>query len=147
MATTAPTKPKIQAEHSGLLNFQVKHQISPDQRTRLVIRVYGGPVALLQAVLFDVNDKPRNSVGFEDLHKAQNTGIKGVTQWNFLTDECKGGYVKWRITVIASAANLGAYEVVEEIWQNDKMIVQTSLRGTIEEGELVDTFIDGVKIS
>lgn len=83
----------------------------------------------------------------KDLHPALDTGANGIAEWDFLTDDCKGGYLKWRITVIASAANLGAYTVVEEIWQDDVLCARTALQGTIEQGEVVDTFIDGVDIS
>lgn len=128
-------------------NFNPAEPIARDQQSALVIRVFGGPVAYLQALVADVNNVIRNGVGFDGMGAPLGTATTGAAQWAFLTNGCAGGYAKWRVTVQASAADLATYHVIEEIWQGGQCVRQATVPGTLPDGHIVQSFVNGVLIA
>ena len=65
----------------------------PDQTGSLTVDIFGGPLARVQAAVFDANDKPIQAVGFDGFGPPLTTEIGGRASWLFQADP-RASYVK-----------------------------------------------------
>jgi hypothetical protein len=135
------------ATDAGKGVFSGRRFIAPNLPTELTITCSGGPVAMLQAAVFDVNDKLLLAVGFLNHGHALSTGQSGTATWTFNTNDAKRGYVKWRITGVSSAAGLQVYDLNIEIKQQRRVVWSSKETRQIPAGQDLDVFEASADIS
>lgn len=126
---------------------QASQFIGPNLPTEITIKCNGGPIAMLQAAVFDVNDKLLLAVGFVNYGHALSTGQTGSATWAFSTNDAKRGYVKWRITGVSSAASLQSYDITIEIKQQRRVVWSSKETRQIQAGQDLDVFENSADIS
>lgn len=124
-----------------------KKFIAPNLATEMTIKCAGGPVAMLQAAVFDVNDRMVQAVGFLGNGKALSTGNNGTATWAFNTNDARRGYVKWRITGVSSAANLQTMDITIEFTQQRQVVWSSTETRQIPTGMDLDVFENCADIS
>lgn len=136
------------AAQSRRFEFGADSIIPARRGMKLIITCAGGPIAQVQATLFDINDVARDAIGVADHGAPFSTADTGKAEWAFSAADCAGGYLKWRIWPVVSAAGLRTFHITEELQENGDTICATTVAGTIADGVLVDTpFLDGVQIA
>jgi hypothetical protein len=146
-ATVTKTKTNL-APGSRRFEFSADSVIPARKGMKLVITSVGGPIAQIQATLFDINDVARDAIGVAEHGAPFSTGDTGKAEWAFSAADCAGGYLKWRIWPVVSAAGLRTFHITEELQENGVTICATTVAGTIADGVVVDTpFLDGVQIA
>ncbi|MDB5755792.1 MAG: hypothetical protein JWR56_2220 [Massilia sp.] len=146
-ATVTKVKTNL-AEDSRRFEFSAESVIPSRKGLKLIITSAGGPIAQIQATLFDINDIARDAIGVPDHGAPFSTGDTGKAEWDFSAAECAGGYLKWRIWPVVSGAGLRTYHITEAIEENGITLCKTTVTGTIADGAIVDTpFLDGVQIA
>jgi hypothetical protein len=146
-ATVTKVKTNL-AEGSHRFEFSADSVIPSRPGMKLIITSVGGPIAQIQATLFDINDIARDAIGVPDHGTPFSTGETGKAEWDFSAAECAGGYLKWRIWPVVSGGGLRTYHITEEIQENGATLCTTTVAGTIPDGAIVDTpFLDGVQIA
>jgi hypothetical protein len=121
--------------------------IAPNVPTELTIRCVGGPVAMLQAAVFDVNGRMLQAVGFLGNGSALSTGNTGSATWAFSTNDARRGYVKWRVTGVSSAAGLQTMDVTIDIIQQRQVVWSLTETRQIPEGMGLDVVENSADIS
>ena len=121
--------------------------IAPNVPTEMIIKCSGGPVAMLQAAVFDINDKIVTAVGFLQNGQALSTGKDGSATWAFSTDNARRGYVKWRITGVSSAAALQTYDITIEFTQLRRVVWSSTETRQIMPGQDLDVFENSADIA
>jgi hypothetical protein len=144
---TTVTKAKTNlTEDSRRFEFGVTVPSAPG--LKLVIISKGGPIAQIQATLFDINDVVRAAIGVPEHGVPFSTGDTGKAEWEFPAELCPGGYLKWRVWPVVSGGGLRTFHITEEIESSGTTICSTTIKGTIPDGAIVDTpFLDGVQIA
>ena len=120
----------------------------PDQTGSLTVDIFGGPLARVQAAVFDANDKPIQAVGFDGFGPPLTTEIGGRASWLFQADP-RASYVKWAVQAVRSGGNLGNYSVTAKIRQaSGDALVTGQFSAAIAEGVIADDIIaDGVNLA
>ncbi|MES2758591.1 MAG: hypothetical protein V4693_14555 [Pseudomonadota bacterium] len=146
---TTVTKEKVNlTAASKRFEFSADSTVPARKGMKLVITCAGGPIAQVQATLFDINDFARDGIGVPDRGIPFSTADTGKAEWAFSAAECAGGYLKWRIWPVVSGAGLRAFHITQEIQENGAAICKTTVSGVISDGVVVDTpFLDGVQIA
>lgn len=112
------------------------------------VEIFGGPVALVQAAMFDASDKVIDGVGFGNFGDALSTEETGKADWLFKPTP-NAAYVKWGVLAVRSAAGLGNYSVTGKVRdEHGDTIVEGRYAGVIPEGQLNDKLaFEGVKLT
>ena len=118
------------------------------QTGSLSVDVFGGPLARVQAAIFDANNTLLTGVGFGDFGPPLTTENGGRASWLFHVPP-NALYMKWSVQAVRSAAGLGSYSVTAKV-RNSAGDAQATgqFSATIPDGEFSDSIIfDGVKFS
>jgi hypothetical protein len=133
-------------EADGRFDFKRGQIKAAGGTAQLVFRCVGGPFALVQVALFDANNTLRDAVGFKGHGDPLSTTMPNTSEWTFNPAACPGGYVKWTVWPIRNAADLPAYHVTVQVWQNGSM-EDAVVSGAVPDTQLMDDpFVDGVMI-
>lgn len=118
------------------------------QTGSLSVEVFGGPLARVQAAVFDANDTVIQGIGFDGNGPPVTTENGGRANWLFQIDP-RASYIKWGVQAVRSAGNLGDYSVTAKVRQtNGEALATGQYSAAIAAGQFADDIIyDGVNLA